>query len=213
MAQRRSKQDSRNQTAQRYEKQRRKNLLAEPGVHEFIIVLDHLKAGFNVPKIFRSAEAFGAREVHLINIGMFDPAPGKGAFKKVPARFYDSFDECYQKLKSQGYSIFTLEAERGNPLPCSQLPEKSAFVFGHEERGHSFNSDDYTDISSLSIPQFGQVESLNVSVAASVVMYEYTRQRGADLSQKPSATRPDSNECKIRRKKNRLPKVDTMLGD
>ncbi len=39
----------------RYEKQRRRNLLAQPGVHDFIVVLDGLKAGFNIPKILRSA--------------------------------------------------------------------------------------------------------------------------------------------------------------
>ena len=44
----------------RYTKQRQRNLLAEPGVHDFVLVLDHMKAGFNVAKIFRSAEAFGA---------------------------------------------------------------------------------------------------------------------------------------------------------
>ncbi|MFO7593918.1 MAG: TrmH family RNA methyltransferase, partial [Pseudomonadota bacterium] len=75
----------------RYEKHRRRNLLAKPGEQPFVVVLDHLKAGFNVPKIFRSAEAFGAHEVHLIGIGPFDPAPAKGAFKKVPARFHEDF--------------------------------------------------------------------------------------------------------------------------
>ncbi|MEW8013730.1 MAG: hypothetical protein AB2807_02755 [Candidatus Sedimenticola endophacoides] len=43
-----------------------------------MIVLDHLKAGYNVPKIFRSADAFGAAAVHLINIGPFDPPPPRG---------------------------------------------------------------------------------------------------------------------------------------
>lgn len=44
----------------RYRKERQKNVLAKPGPHEIALVLDQLKAGFNVPKIFRSAEAFGA---------------------------------------------------------------------------------------------------------------------------------------------------------
>ena len=37
----------------RYEKERRKNILAQPGAHDFIMILDNLKPGFNVPKIFR----------------------------------------------------------------------------------------------------------------------------------------------------------------
>ena len=58
------------------------------------------------------------------------------------------------------------------------LPEKSAFIFGHEEFGISFNKHDYKDIGALQIPQCGRSQSLNVSVAASIVMYEYIRQHG-----------------------------------
>lgn len=159
----------------RYEKHRRRNLLAEPGAHPFIVVLDHLKAGFNVPKIFRSAEAFGGYEVHLIGIGPFDPAPAKGAFKNVPARFHDDFDACYRELHDRGYTLFTLEPGCGAALAETPFPSKSAFIFGHEERGISFDRNDYPAIRCLQIPQFGRVESLNVSVAASIVMYEYVR--------------------------------------
>jgi tRNA G18 (ribose-2'-O)-methylase SpoU len=160
----------------RYEKHRRRNLMATPGEHEFIVVLDHLKAGFNVPKIFRSAEAFGAHEVHLIGIGPFDPAPAKGAFKHVPARFHDDFDSCYRELHGRGYRLFALEPDCPAALPTTPLPKRAAFVLGHEERGMSFVREEYPGVACLTIPQLGQVQSLNVSVAASVVMYEYVRQ-------------------------------------
>lgn len=172
----------RRQAMQRYEKHRRRNLLASPGEHEFILVLDHLKAGFNVPKIFRSAEAFGAHEVHLIDIGPFDPAPAKGAFKKVPARFHQNFDDCYRDLRARGYTLFTLEPEDGEVLWQAPLPQRSAFILGHEEVGISFDRGDYPDIRCLQISQFGSVQSLNVSVAASIVMYEYLRQHCADAA-------------------------------
>jgi tRNA G18 (ribose-2'-O)-methylase SpoU len=58
-----------------------------------------------------------------------------------------------------------------------ELPHKSAFILGHEEFGCSFVPDDYPQMQTLTIPQFGSVQSLNVSIAASVVMYEYVRQR------------------------------------
>ena len=160
-----------------YNKQRQRNLLASPGVHDFVLVLDHLKASFNVPKIFRSAEAFGAREIHLVNIGPFDPAPAKGAFRKVPARFHDDFASACNTLLEQGYTLFALTPQRhSQALPSISLPKRSAFILGHEEYGFSFELEKWPQIQALHIPQFGEVESLNVSVAASIVMYEYVRQ-------------------------------------
>ena len=79
----------------RYNKERQRNILAQPGPNDFIVVLDGLKPGFNVAKIFRSADAFGAAAVHLVNIGTFDPAPAKGSFRKVPAVFHDDFASSY----------------------------------------------------------------------------------------------------------------------
>ena len=164
---------------QRFEKQRRVNLLASPGVHEFVIVLDHLKPWFNVGKIFRSADAFGAREVHLVGIEFFDPASAKGSFKWVPARFHPDFQSCYRELVSRGYRLFTLEPTAAEPLGQIALPRRSAFVFGHEEFGLSFEPGAYPDVGSLRVPQFGKVQSLNVSIAASIVMYEYVRRFGS----------------------------------
>jgi tRNA G18 (ribose-2'-O)-methylase SpoU len=168
----------RDQAMLRYTKQRQRNLLAKPGVHQFILVLDHMKAGFNVAKIFRSAEAFGAHEIQLVDIGPFDPAPGKGAFKKVPARFFDSFEQSYQDLTKRGYKVVKLDGGSKCLLTDFRIANKTAFVLGHEEWGHSFRQDDYPDIIPVAIPQFGQIESLNVSIAASIVMYEYVRQHG-----------------------------------
>ncbi len=160
----------------RYNKDRQRNVMAKPGQHDFVLVLDHLQAGFNVPKIFRSAEAFGAHEVHLVNIDAFDPAPAKGAFRKVPARFHDNIADCLHGLQQRGYQLFTLEAAQGEPLYQASLPQKAAFVLGNEERGISFDRQDFPGMGCLSIPQFGETESLNVSIAASIVMYEYISQ-------------------------------------
>jgi len=176
-----AKKNTRSLALLRYEKQRRRNLLAQPGVHSFVVVLDRLKAGFNVAKIFRSAQAFGAREVHLIGIGPFDPAPAKGAFKAVPARFHDDFDHCCRSLREQGYKLFTLEPNCAANLTCTDLPERSAFIFGHEELGISFDRARYPDIGCLGIPGYGPMESLNVSIAASITMYEYVRQHGEEV--------------------------------
>lgn len=171
------KRQQRQQNARlRYERERRRNLLAVPGRHRFVLVLDHLKAGFNIPKIFRSAEAFGAHAIHLVDIPPFDPAPAKGAFRKVPARFHDDFAGAYRELRTAEYTLFSLQADAPDSLATTLLPVNSAFVLGNEGLGLSFAPDRYPDIRPLRIPQVGQMESLNVSIAASIVMYEYLRQ-------------------------------------
>ncbi len=173
-----SRRELRNKAIKRYEKERLRNrLLAEPGAHELVLVLDSLKSGFNVPKLFRSAEAFGAREVHLIDIGFFDPAPAKGAFRKVPAKFHETFDQCYQLLKKEGYAVYALNFDTDVVLQEVVFPDKSAFILGNEELGISIDLKDYPDIQTIRIAQHGNVQSLNVSIAGSIVMYEYLRQR------------------------------------
>lgn len=157
----------------RFETQRRKNILAQPGIHTFIIVLDNLKPRYNIGKIFRSADAFGAHAVHLIGTEFFDPAPAMGSFKWVPANFYNDFDSCFNQLMRDGYDIYRLDPEADHLLPQIRFPARSAFVFGHEEYGFSFEIEKYPQIQSISIPQFGRVQSLNVSVAASMTMYAY----------------------------------------
>ena len=162
---------------QRYKNDRARNQLsASPGRHEFVIVLERLKAGFNVPKIFRSAEVFGASEIHLIKIGPFDPAPAVGAFRRVPARFFEDFKQSHDDLSARGYTFFILEPSCTRSVSRHPLPRKSAFVFGHEEYGVNIDRSRYPDLLCLGIPQFGCTDSLNVSVAASIVMYEYVRQ-------------------------------------
>ena len=143
------------------------------------MVLDNLKASFNIPKIFRSADAFGAAEVHLIGTDFFDPKPAMGSFKWVPALFHDNFSSCYHELLKRGYTMFVLEPGGGEFLHRVKLPEKSAFIMGHEEFGICFDKGDYPEIKTLKIEQLGKVQSLNVSIAASVVMYEYFRQHNS----------------------------------
>lgn len=171
------RQEQRNQALRRYHDHRKRNVIAQPGSNDFVLLLDNLKAGFNVAKIFRSAEVFGANSVYLINIGPFDPAPAKGGFRKVPARFYETFDDCYQALKPQEFKFYALTPGNGEWLQQAEITGKAAFIFGHEENGLSFSLAEYPDIHPLAIKHFGNTESLNVSVAASIVMFEYTRQK------------------------------------
>ena len=163
---------------QRFIKQQRRNMLAVPGVNDLILVLDNLSPLFNIGKIFRSAEAFGIHEVHVIATEFFDPAPSKGSFKYVPAKFFVDFDESYTNLVDRGYTIYTMEPAAGESFYSLEMPEKSAFIFGNERDGVSFHWENLKGITPVHIPQYGNVESLNVSNVASIVMYEYVRQQG-----------------------------------
>ena len=104
------------------------------------------------------------------------PAPKASALRKVPAVFHETFAECYAQLNEQGYRFFLLSPDDATSLCAAELPQKSAFILGHEEFGFSFDVQEYPEMQKLTIPQFGSVQSLNVSIAASVVMYEYVRQ-------------------------------------
>ncbi|MCI5166465.1 MAG: TrmH family RNA methyltransferase [Candidatus Electrothrix sp. GM3_4] len=168
----------------RYEHARRRNLAsAKPGLHEYILVLDGLKPDFNIGKIFRAADAFGAREIHLVGVSAFNPDSAKGSVRWVPFYHHDDFPSCYQVLTEKGYACTVLEPGCSELLGSCSLAKKSAFVMGHEEFGISFDKSEYPDIEAISIPQWGHVQSLNVSVAASIVMYEYVRQHGRPIAE------------------------------
>lgn len=158
-------------------KHHRHNLMfAKPGLHQCVVILDNLKPSFNIGKIFRSGDAFGIHEIHLIGIDYFPSTSAKGSFKWVPAYFHQDFEECYAVLKKREYAFFILEPTADKSIDQIKLGSRSAFVFGHEEHGMSFDQKMYPDMTTIRVPQYGRVESLNVSIAASIVMYEYLRQ-------------------------------------
>lgn len=153
---------------------------AQPGPLGLRLVLDHLKPGFNVGKIFRSADAFGVREVILVGLPFFDPSSAVGSFKHVPARFFDAFGDAFAALKADGVPVYNLDPGAETALPGADLPYDCALVLGNEGLGQSFSRDQFPEVGALRIPQWGRAQSLNVSVAASLGMYEYCRRWGRD---------------------------------
>jgi tRNA G18 (ribose-2'-O)-methylase SpoU len=173
---RKKRKQARIDAQRRFIRDKNRNLLAVAGPFQVVIVLDGLKPNFNIGKIFRSGDAFGIRKIHLVNTAFFDPAPAKGSFRWVPAVFDENFAACHKTLVDEGYHFFVFTPHSGKALHDVQLPERSAFVFGHEEFGFSFELNDYPNLHPVYIPQIGKVECLNVSVAASIAMYDYARQ-------------------------------------
>ncbi|WP_412469865.1 TrmH family RNA methyltransferase [Oceanospirillum sp. RT-1-3] len=147
------------------------------GQHEIIIILDHLKGGFNIGKILRSCEIYSVHEVHIVGTKFFDVTIAKGALKRVKTFFYDNIEDSIERINELGYTPLTLDSNAQTFLNESELPKKSAFIFGHEEFGPL---KEMPGIERLKIKQYGMTESLNVSIAASIVMYEYTNQHASE---------------------------------
>lgn len=165
-----------------FERQRLLNkVMSKPGPFPYVLILDHLKVDFNIGKIIRSAEAFGAQGVDVVGTIFFDPAPAKGCMKRVPWTMKETFFESYQHYQTQGFTFYAFDSQAPVSLHEERFPDKSAFILGHEAFGFSFKKEDFPQIKYIKIPQTGLVESLNVSVAASIVMYEFARSRNFNL--------------------------------
>ena len=161
-----------------FERQRLLNkVMAKPGPFPFALILDNLKVDFNIGKIIRSAEAFGAHSVDVVGTPFFDPMPAKGCMKRVPWNMLKTFHESYEKWDAIGYTFYAFDVDATESIHQIEFPDKAAFILGNEGIGFTFKKELYPKIKMLKIPQVGMVESLNVAVAASVVMYEFARSR------------------------------------
>ncbi len=161
-----------------FERQRLLNkMMAKPGPYPFVLILDNLKVDFNIGKIIRSAEAFGALGIDVVGTIFFDPMPAKGTMKRVPWTMISTFQESYQRHLDQGFTFYAFDSNAVESVHEVKFPEKSAFIMGNEGSGVSFKKEHYPAIKWIKIPQVGKVESLNVAVAASIVMYEFARSR------------------------------------
>jgi tRNA (guanosine-2'-O-)-methyltransferase len=145
------------------------------------VVMENIHDPHNVSAVLRTCDAVGVSKVSLLyNIEQF-PKIGKkssaSAFKWVEKEKYRSVTECYAELHSNEFKIYAT-AFSGNPVNLYDLDftERVAIVLGNEHRGVSDEAAEAADATFI-IPMFGMVQSLNVSVAAAVVLYEALRQR------------------------------------
>ncbi|MBD3615720.1 MAG: RNA methyltransferase [Gracilimonas sp.] len=142
------------------------------------ILVHNIRSLHNVGSIFRSADAFGISEIILSGYSATPPRPeinktAIGAEEFVDWRYFETATEALNDLKGEGYYIVGLEqTKESTPLPAldAQALEKICIVLGNEVTGID------EDILSLidefvAIPQYGHKHSLNVSVAAGVILY------------------------------------------
>jgi len=145
------------------------------------LVLDNIHDPHNVSAILRSCDAFGVPLVHLYYTDEAFPALGRktsaSAFKWVETRRHTHSQSLLEDLRRQGLSIVKTGFSPGAaPLTSWDLTRPVAVILGNEHRGVSQELADHLD-DELFIPMMGMVQSLNVSVAASVILYEAWRQR------------------------------------
>ncbi|MES2764234.1 MAG: RNA methyltransferase [Bacteroidota bacterium] len=146
------------------------------------IVLENVHDPHNVSAVIRSCDAVGVLEVCLVyHSGQKFPQLGEkssaSARKWVEQRHFTSVEECFKTLKSEGKKIFTTHmASDAVSLYDMNLTKPVALVFGNEHSGVSQDALKLADGNFL-IPQVGVIQSLNISVACAVTLYEAYRQR------------------------------------
>jgi 23S rRNA (guanosine2251-2'-O)-methyltransferase len=145
----------------------------------FILWLHNIRSLHNVGAAFRSADAFGIRELWLSG---YTPRPPRseitktaiGAEEHVSWKGADDIDTAAGQLKSEGYTIVGLEQTHSSRMLHNYTPpsEKICLVLGNEVTGISEDILPHID-ESVEIPQFGMKHSLNVSVAGGVALYAF----------------------------------------
>ena len=145
-----------------------------------IVILDNIRSIHNVGSIFRSSDSF---LINKIIISGITATPENIKMKKTALGSSDSVDwdytndifETIKNLKSKGVIIISVEQADESLKIEKFIPEKNkfyAFIFGNEVDGVLEEIIDESDIV-LEIPQVGTKHSLNVSVAAGIVLWDF----------------------------------------
>lgn len=143
-----------------------------------LLIIEGIQDPGNLGTMFRSAEAAGAGGI-IMDTATADPFNPKvirstmGSVFRVPFVRNQEFLENIKKIKSAGYTLYA--AHLGGEVLGEFKPERlSAFLIGNEGNGLSTGVSGLSD-ALIKIPMEGKVESLNASVAASLLLYEWHR--------------------------------------
>jgi tRNA (guanosine-2'-O-)-methyltransferase len=167
----------------------------QPGL---TVVMEDIHDPHNVSAILRTADAVGALCVQLVYTKEKFPKLGKkssaSAIKWVQRRPFRTIRDCYGQLRLESYRIYATQlGESSCSLYDLDLTQRVAIVFGNEHRGVSTEAAELAD-AIIQIPMVGMIESLNVSVACAVTLYEAFRQRWRTGMYDQTALSPDALE-------------------
>ncbi|MBI5018734.1 RNA methyltransferase [Candidatus Gottesmanbacteria bacterium] len=160
---------------------------------DIVVVLEDIHDPHNAAAILRTCDAMGIQHVWYIfekekryNPKRIGKATSSSANKWLDFALFDTTRECIDVLKKDGYTIMvTALTDNAVSLLGKKFDEeKIAVIVGNEHSGVSEAALTAAD-TVLQIPMLGFVQSLNVSVAAAMVLWEITRQRNGKYTLRP----------------------------
>lgn len=147
-----------------------------------IVILDNIRSMNNIGSVFRSSDAFLVEKIYLCGITASPPnteihKTALGATESVTWEYVEDTKELVKNLQNNNYKVYAIEqAEKSINLNNLTIPKltKTAIVLGHEVRGVQQSVVDICD-GCIEIPQYGIKHSLNISVCAGIVIWEFAK--------------------------------------
>jgi tRNA (guanosine-2'-O-)-methyltransferase len=150
--------------------------------NDLTIVLENVFDPHNISAVMRSCDAVGVQEIYVLTTKIprhkkWGARSSSSAAKWLTVHQFEDATECFAALRKKYDHILTthLAADAVN-LYNLDLTKKTALVFGNEHAGVSEEIRAMADGNFL-IPQVGMIQSLNISVACAVSLYEAFRQK------------------------------------
>ena len=145
-----------------------------------VVVLDNIRSLNNIGSVFRTSDAFTVESIFLCGITAVPPhndirKTALGATKSVNWIYFDKTEQAVSKLKSENYTMLSVEqAEKSIMLENYKInpAKKYALIFGNEVKGVQQEIVNLSD-DCIEIPQSGTKHSLNISVSAGIVIWEF----------------------------------------
>lgn len=149
------------------------------------VLLENVHDAHNIGAVLRTCDSVGVQEIYILytdpNLSDENIKLGKrssaGARKWVDVHHYTDVEQCFTDLRKKYQKIYATHLSKdASSLHDLDLTESVVLLFGNEKDGVSEKTLQYVD-GNFIIPQVGMVESLNISVACAVSLYEAFRQR------------------------------------
>ncbi|MFC4232631.1 TrmH family RNA methyltransferase [Parasediminibacterium paludis] len=146
------------------------------------VVLENVQDPRNITAVMRTCEAVGIQDIFIINTKQprfekFGFKSGSSSSKWLTIHQFDSIADCFKELRTKFEVILTTHlSAKAIDLYSIDFTQSIALVFGNEHSGVSDEANDLAD-GNFIIPQMGIIQSLNISVACAVSIYEAYRQK------------------------------------